>query len=446
MADPLAVSGLPHIFTETMRGLLPHGFPRRLAVAVSGGSDSMALALLAKDWADREGVILTAFTVNHGLRTEAAGEARQVKRWLEARGITTRVLTWKGPYPKSGIQEAARNARYQLMAEACTDEAIGALLLGHQLEDQLETLLMRLSKGSGLEGLAAIQGVSEWGRLRLLRPLLTVRRTVLREYLNAYSQGWIDDPSNENPVYTRTRVGAVLSEMQQLPGSNMETIALSLARLQRASNSLEMLAGQKIQAECEISPLGFIQMPDRMLDDCPEELSLRILSMLLRCVGGGQRIKLSTLEQLYHRLFKEGAGKSATIAGAQMQKSGNGWLFCREPGRAGLPNIKVTAEQEDWIWDNRFMITDSLPGEELPEGLYIDALGAEGWRQIKEFSDTSRLLFVPAKVRNSLPALWIEDKMVAAPLLLTDKTDNFVFNQRFKVQFRAFYWMTDPIS
>ena len=118
------------------------------------------------------------------------------------------------------------------------------------MEDQLETLLMRLSKGSGLEGLTAMQRVGARGRLRLMRPLLPVRREILRNYLQAEKQGWIDDPSNENPIYTRTRVGAVLTEMQQLPGSNIEAIALSLARLQRACESLDILARQKIDAHC----------------------------------------------------------------------------------------------------------------------------------------------------------------------------------------------------
>lgn len=444
MPELLSVSRLPEFFSDTLQGMLPEGPPNRLAVAVSGGSDSMALVLLAKDWADRNGISLTALTVDHGLRTSSADEAIQVKDWLEARGIETRILHWTGPYPKTGVQEAARNARYQLMEETCLLAGIGALLLGHQMEDQLETLLMRLSKGSGLEGLTAMQRVGARGRLRLMRPLLTVRREILRNYLQAEKQGWIDDPSNENPIYTRTRVGAVLTEMQQLPGSNIEAIALSLARLQRACESLDILARQKIDAHCEVSPLGFIRMPEMALDDCPDELALRILSASLSCVGGGQRIKLSALEQLYQRLFKDRSNKSGTISGAQIHKTGMGWLFCREPGRAGLPVIDLNTGQREWFWDNRFIVSDTTPGTPLPAGLSLRAMGVDGWRQLQEDADSKIFSDIPARVRHSLPALWSEGEIVAAPLLFSEKSSEFGHNQRFNMQFRAFYWMTDP--
>ncbi|MDF2368110.1 tRNA lysidine(34) synthetase TilS [Sneathiella sp.] len=446
MADSPGVSDLSDFFSETLHALLPTGAAEGIAVAVSGGSDSMALALLAKDWADASGVHLTALTVDHGLRATSADEANQVKHWLDARGIETLILRWAGPSPKTGIQEAARNARYQLMEEACLKAGISKLLLGHQLEDQLETLLMRLSKGSGLDGLSAMESMSERGRLTLLRPLLSVRRNLLRDYLNSRCQGWIDDPSNENPVYTRTRVGAVLTEMQQLPGSNIEAIALSLSRLQRASNSLDVLARQKIDALCEISPLGFIRMQETALDDCPDELALRILSASLRCVGGGQRIKLSALEDLYRRLFKERSGKSGTISGAQTHKSGKSWLFCREPGREGLPLIDLASDEREWIWDNRFIVTDTAPDAPRPDGLTLGPLGVEGWRQLKDRADSKFFSTVPTRVRHSLPSLWSGDEIVALPLLPKEKNAEFGLSQRFNTQFRAFYWMTDPNS
>jgi len=441
--DPLTDSRLPDYFSETMQALLPEGPPGRLAVAVSGGSDSMALALLTKDWADRNGIALTALSVNHGLRASAADEAKQVKQWLEGRGLPTRILDWAGPHPRTGIQEAARNARYHLMEEACEEAGIGDLLLGHQLEDQLETLLMRLSKGSGLDGLAAMQGVGDLGRLRLLRPLLSVRRQLLRDYLQAQDQVWIDDPSNENPLYTRTRVGAVLTEMQQLPGSSMEAIALSLARLQRASNGLDDLARQKIQSLCEVNPFGFIRMRDDALDDCPDELALRILSAALRGAGGGQRIKMTALEQILQRLFRERTGKSATLSGAQIQKSGKNWLFCREPGRAGLPMLALAPVQREWIWDNRFVVIDTMPETTLPGGLSVGALGVEGGRQLRKYADSEIISALPAKVRHCLPAIWSDGKIVAAPLLLTGESADFSLNRRFAMEFRAFYWMKE---
>ena len=429
-----------------MQEILPETAIKNLGMAVSGGSDSMALAMLAANWAKKKGITFTALTVDHGLRSAATEETKCVKHWLEEWGISTHILTWKGPHPKKGIQEAARDARYQLMANYCEGEKIDDLLLGHQLEDQLETLLMRLSKGSGLEGLAAMQRVSQKGKLRLLRPLLGVRREILRDYLRMQKQQWIDDPSNENPIYTRTRVGSVLKELEQLPGSNLETVALSLRRIQRASQSLEMLARQKIHEVCDISPLGYIRFPLRALEGCPDELALRMLGIVLRCVGGGKRIKLQSLEDLYQRLFMDGIAKSGTLGGAQILKSGKDWLVCREPGRYGLAEIDIEAGDSEWLWDDRFMIIDSTPGKPIPASLHLRALGLKGWAQLKTDGLAPKAQRIPAKVRYSLPALWFGEEMVAAPLLVTDDSDEMSLNRRFHMQFRAIYWMLDPVS
>nr|WP_277346500.1 tRNA lysidine(34) synthetase TilS [Sneathiella chungangensis] len=417
-----------------------------MAVAVSGGSDSMALALLAAPWAEKAGVELTALTVDHGLRPAAASEAKQVAGWLGQRGLKTRILTWTGPHPETGIQEAAREARYDLMASYCDAEGIGVLLLGHQLEDQLETLLMRLSKGSGLEGLAAMQTESRRGSLRLLRPLLGLRRDLLREYLHREKQAWIDDPSNENPVFTRTRVGAVLTELQQLPGSDLEAIALSLARLQRANDSLDQLARQQLEEAAEISPYGFVRLPRAVLEQQPEEIALRMLSILFGATNGGQRLRLQALEQIHARLIARGEGKSATLGGAQMIKSGKDWLFCREPGRAGLPVLDIDRQRTEWLWDNRFTVTDLAPAEPLPTGLIVRALGPEGWAQLETEALAAEVRRLPAKVRYSLPALYLRGEIVAAPGLMTGKQAETDLNRRFKWRFRAFYWMAAAIS
>ncbi len=127
-----------------------------LAVAVSGGPDSLALAMLAKAWSDARGGSLVALTVDHGLRPESTGEARQVGRWLKKRGIPQRILRWDGPKPGSALQAEARSARYALLTGWCRARGILHLLLGHQREDQAETVLMRLERGSGPDGLAAM--------------------------------------------------------------------------------------------------------------------------------------------------------------------------------------------------------------------------------------------------------------------------------------------------
>ncbi|MGB1548602.1 MAG: tRNA lysidine(34) synthetase TilS, partial [Alphaproteobacteria bacterium] len=177
-----------------------------LAVAVSGGTDSLALTLLAAEWAKARGGVVLALTVDHGLRREAAAEARQVGKWLRAQRIPHRILRWEGKKPKTGIQEAAREARYGLLTERCRKEGILHLLLAHHQEDQAETFLFRMMRGSGIEGLAAMPRLAEREDLRLLRPLLEIPKARLRATLEAAGQDWIEDPSNADRAFARVRL------------------------------------------------------------------------------------------------------------------------------------------------------------------------------------------------------------------------------------------------
>ncbi|WP_373087453.1 tRNA lysidine(34) synthetase TilS [Sneathiella sp.] len=431
----MTVSDLTNLFYRNMdaAGLVSGA---RLAVAVSGGSDSMALVLLANDWAARRGVELYTITVDHGLRAGSALEAETVGRWLTVRGMHHDILRWAGPRPDTAIQRRAREARYDLMAEYCKDRDIHNLLLGHQMEDRLETLLMRLSKGSGLEGLTAIQPLSWRGALQLLRPLLEVRRQVLRDYLIANGQEWVEDPSNDNPVYTRTRVGALLEELQGLPGSSLETIALSAMRLNRASDALDQLTMARLSDFCEVSPFGFIRFSTEAVTGCPEEIALRFLARIFTDVAGtGQRIRLQALENLYDRVFRKDGEGPETLAGCQISRSRGSWLVCREPGRKGLPEQQVT-DNRLLLWDGRYRVEDMTPtaAPELP--LAVRRIGADGWRVLKAEGLTKEERELPAKVRNNLPAVWSGEKLVAAPLFSCNFAQSPIAKDRFKMLFK----------
>ena len=179
-----------------MAALGPFERAPRLAVAVSGGPDSLALTLLAARWAGQVGGTVQGLTVDHGLRPEFAAEAEQVVAWLGTHGIVCRVLTWTGPKPATGVQAAARSARYALLAAACREAGILHLLLAHHELDQAETACMRAERGSGQRGLAGMAAVSERAGLRLLRPLLRFAPERLKATLVAVAQPWLDDPGN----------------------------------------------------------------------------------------------------------------------------------------------------------------------------------------------------------------------------------------------------------
>src|SRR5437763_791231 len=174
-----------------------------IAVAVSGGPDSLALAILADRWAREHGGQLVALTVDHRLRRESADEVRTVGGWLAARGLAHHALVWTDPKPASGIQEAARAARYRLLAGWCREQGCLHLLTAHHREDQAETYLIRGRAGSGVDGLAGMSAVREMAGVRLVRPLLAVPKARLVARLAAERQAFLSDPSNRNPAVER---------------------------------------------------------------------------------------------------------------------------------------------------------------------------------------------------------------------------------------------------
>ncbi|MDA0704544.1 MAG: tRNA lysidine(34) synthetase TilS, partial [Proteobacteria bacterium] len=199
-------------FARLLENFGPYEPGVRLAVGVSGGPDSMALALLADAWARACGGRVLALIVDHGLRPASTEEAARVAGWLVARGFETRVLPWLGEKPERGVQAAARAARHALLEAACREAGILHLLLAHQREDQAETILLRRAAQSGADGLAAMAAVVERRHCRLLRPLLTVPRARLIATLEAAGQDWIEDPSNADTGFTRIRLRNELAQ------------------------------------------------------------------------------------------------------------------------------------------------------------------------------------------------------------------------------------------
>ena len=165
-----------------------------------------ALEILLRDWAVTRAGTVVALVLDHGLRPDSAAEARRVRAQLRCEGLEAQILRWRGPKPGANLQAAARAARYGLLEDCCARRAILHLALGHHLEDQSETLLLRLGRGSGLDGLAGMAPLVERPRVRLLRPLLGVPRARLKALLEARGLDWVEDPANRDPLHARVRL------------------------------------------------------------------------------------------------------------------------------------------------------------------------------------------------------------------------------------------------
>ncbi len=436
----MAASGAPIAgdeFDALMAAVGPFEAGPRIAVAVSGGADSLALALLLRDWADANGGDVVALTVDHRLRPESTAEARKVAGWLAARDIRHRILRWDGPRPASGLQDAARHARYRLLGAWCRQNGVLHLAVAHHREDQAETLLLRLIRGSGLDGLAAMAAVGETkgeAAVRVIRPLLPIGRDRLRDTLAACGQAWIEDPSNRNPAHLRARLRMQLPALAPSlapAGLTAHRLAGTARQLGRARAALDDMVAALLARAVAFFPAGYARLDASALAEAPREASLRALARVLLAVGGGiYTPRLERLERLHAVLIGTEAPPPRTLAGCRLSCHRGGVLVCREAAKA-VEELPVSPGAR-LHWDGRFVVafgrtkdsqaasvhmarTRGADGGEL----LLRRLGADGWRQIAAAApalrDNPSPVPIPAAVRPTLPALWREGRVLAAP-------------------------------
>ena len=212
---------------------------KKICVGVSGGSDSLALVLMAHQELFSLGYKVIALTVNHGLRETSQKEAEYVASIMQQFGIEHHILYWQGSKPITGIEEAARNARYGLIEDWCREQGIKVLMTAHHLYDQVETFFMRLERGSGLDGLCGMRDVFKRGNILVVRPLLYISPKVMKDYLLKKNIKWIEDESNFCTELLRVRIRQFLPEFEQKTGIDVVKIAKAMRCLQSSQNYIE---------------------------------------------------------------------------------------------------------------------------------------------------------------------------------------------------------------
>ena len=219
-----------------------------LAVAVSGGPDSLALAYLAKCYAIKNKITVKFFLVDHKLRPESTKEATSVKKLLQKVGITCKVLSWKGKKPSRNIQSLAREARYSLLAKECNKNNIKHLLLGHHSNDLFENFLIRVVRGSGLNGLVSFNKSVKYKDedLNILRPLLNLEKNDLINISKIVFKFFIKDPSNINEIYKRTRIRTLL-EFLEKEGLNLKKLKLTIDNLRDSDKSIKFYVRKNLK-------------------------------------------------------------------------------------------------------------------------------------------------------------------------------------------------------
>lgn len=336
------MKALSQHFENTMTQLLGADVAPHVVVAVSGGSDSMALALLAKDWAKIHNIPLSAAIVDHGLRAESVEEAEQVKLWLISHAIHAQVIHIDMQNVQSAIQEQARAKRYDALFAYCHDVGAKHLLLAHHRGDQAETLLLRLLRQSRFDGLAGMSAKTECDGVSLLRPLLQCDKQSLKEYLGAENQMWVEDPSNQNSRYARVVMRELIAGMDEAE----EKLAMIAAGFGRFRQHQSRLYEEAFTRYVTIHESGILQIDAALFERCPSDIRNALLwHMMQRLSSGGNKVRLQQVEALLGRLD---ASRLHTLGDCMLQQGAEGWLLFLENGR--LP-----AEQPLCSGRNRYM-------------------------------------------------------------------------------------------
>ncbi len=380
-----------------------------VAVAVSGGADSMALAVLSQKWIEKVGGKLTGLIVDHGLRSESTLEAEFVRNKLEERGIEAHILTWRDEKPKARIQERARQKRYELLENWCHHHHVLHLLVAHHGDDQWETVMYRLSKGSDLAGLLAMRPCVTRSFGRILRPLLRFSKADLSATLKVYGVDCVQDPSNQNTYFARVKWRQLYPALSALE-LDQTGIAQSLEKWTGTYQIYQNALNDVIVNSCRIDRFGCVWVCLETFLKETTEMQGRVLKKIIDWLGGRQYgASFKTIDRIISRLFSKGQ-KATTVGGCYVVRKQKHLMVMREL-RAVLNPVTIT--QQDFIWDHRFLI--HVPETYL--GMEVRALGMSLAFQ------NAKGRQIPSRIIETLPALYQKGELVG--LIHDLSEDNF---------------------
>ena len=405
-ASPVAA---PLDSTEVARLLAPVAAVEAIALAISGGRDSLALLAAVDRWR-REGArpAVHVFTVDHRLSEGSGAVARGVATLARERGLPVRVLAWDGAKPGTAIEATARHARYRLLVAAARQAGTSHLLTAHSLEDQAETFLMRLGHGSGVFGLAAMRPEIDLGGVVLFRPFLVVPRARLAASAAAAGFTAHEDPMNADARFERVRVRRLLPALARA-GLTAAVMAAAAARCAGMAAEVERAVDRLIADAVAVDSFAVVTIGRAAFASAPGPVRQRLLVRLLQAIGGAAYPPRSErVNALHAGLAAAPVNRSRrTLAGVVVEDGPACIRLWREVGRGGLP---VLDAPPGFVgnWDGRYRV--ALPPD-APEGLSLGPLGTRRPPGLPRFAG------LPAGATAALPALFEGGQMVAVPPL-----------------------------
>ncbi len=397
------------VFFKTMNSLGPYEKNPHLAVAVSGGSDSLCLAILAKKWVNIKGGRITALIVDHGLRKSSGQESRKTLKLLKKQKIFSQCFKWElSKKPKNSVQEKAREFRYNIFEEWCYKKNIKYLLIAHHFEDQKETFIMRLNSNSNVYGLACMPKVLLKKEIKILRPLLDLKKKDIIGYLKEKKINWIEDPSNNSLKYSRNRLRKILPKLEEkgLTDSNFRKI---LKRAQKERKKIESKFSFWLIENVRIDTFGYAAVDFRNLKLLDKNDFIFIFSKLLNMISGlFYTPKSKYVYNFYKKIKSNEIINKTNLGGCHIFFLKKKMYICREIFKKSRKQ-EINFQFNKIVWDNRFEIEykkNFFLKRKLGKSVFIEQLQKDGWNEILlKNQGIKREIKIPNKIILSLPAV-----------------------------------------
>lgn len=390
------------------------------ALAVSGGPDSTALlALASKAMRLKNAPHFIVLTVDHNLRAGSAAEAKSVAKLCKRLGLRQQTLTWSGAKPTTAIQNAARDIRYGLMEAYCSQHGVEALVLAHHREDQAETLLMRMARGSGLTGLSAMSPVQKHRSINLLRPLLHVSKENLQALCHKAGLEFVLDPSNSDDRHERVRLRAAQNGLDRI-GLTSEKLSLTIDKLAQVDDDLELLASRFLSEHSVFDTFGVFRVDREAFCYLPITLQERVVLRAIKKISRPDFPPRRDSMAGVLKVLNSRETTARTLMGVLFHFRKSEVLIGREYSACPVAD-KITFKNNaviSTIWDRRFEV--SYRRSSAKAFSHIGPLGSNGLAQFRADHKSAGLLTdnsVPARFIYTVPAFWQKDRLVFCPTL-----------------------------
>ncbi|WP_316353329.1 tRNA lysidine(34) synthetase TilS [Candidatus Trichorickettsia mobilis] len=401
-------------FQRNLHHLLDGYYPKVIAIAVSGGGDSVALLALMHQWATAHSIKLMIMTVNHNLRAQAIVEVKYVMNLAQNFGYNCAILNWDHQHNFANLQEKAREARYSLMTGLCKQLDILTLLTAHHNDDDFENFIIRQERKSGILGLHH-SSINFRGNIRILRPLFDIHKAELLNYLLANNISWFEDESNLSNKYKRAQIRIALAGQEQICQNKLR---VQQDKINEQANIIKPLLIAAIAESVTIYQYGFASIELDKLNNFNDDIQLQLIHFVLTIISGNTKVprarsSLPILSSLHdcQKFIK-------TLHGCVLDKSANILLIYREYGKNPPLDVPLI---DGVVWDNRFSLDHK--NRFLPKNAYITRLMASDYKYLKQKLNLSSALENIIDLSSNkhqailftLPVIKIFEKVIALP-------------------------------